>query len=277
MDAEKQIKDSKEAVAKEAQSHWTYPMAIDILLQEKYDKNSTDPNNFSYIIFIDKEGDVDWEYKGVGDRENLSASSSSVVSHAMALEGMPCGRLPDGERVAFKKMIGEALALAFEGDCKGARQTLKSAHAYYNDRTIEISRVWSAIFLLGVGAILGAMILWSGGFSWLTMHTIYRPMVFGMIGAGIAHFKRIVHAQTDGNAGWPIHVLNVSGHLICGMVFGLVGYLLFKSGLCPDVMKNLCDTKEGILVIAFASGLFESFVPSMLSKFVARPGTGEEP
>ena len=54
MDIEKQIEDSKEAVAKEAQSHWTYPMAIDLLLKEKYDKNSTDPNSFSYIIFIDK-------------------------------------------------------------------------------------------------------------------------------------------------------------------------------------------------------------------------------
>ena len=78
-----------------------------------------------------------------------------------------------------------------------ARQIMKVAHTYYNDCTIEVSRVWSTTILFAVGAVLGTQVLWLGGFSCSTMHAIYRPMMFGMIGASIAHFKRIVYTQTD--------------------------------------------------------------------------------
>jgi len=86
----KEIELNKALVAKTAQGHWDYPMSIDVLITEKYDSPSKDPNYFNYIVFIDKEGDVDWECDGGGTQKDLPQSSSSIISKAMVIEAMPC-------------------------------------------------------------------------------------------------------------------------------------------------------------------------------------------
>ena len=48
-------------------------------------------------------------------------------------------------------------------------------------------------------------------------------------------------------------------------MFGYAGVLLSFSPLCPEVLKNVGNSFEGMAIIAFASGLFETFIPTTLS------------
>jgi len=272
----KQMEENKKLVAKKAQEHWGYPMAIDVLLKEKYDEAPKDPNNYNYIVFLDKEGDVDWEYCGIGSRGNLSAESMSVISKATAVEGMPCDILSRNERIAFKKMIAEVIVLSIEEKFNDGRELLKAARLYYYDRIVVQSRIWSTIALILIGIVMSVGLLWVGHFKLSTFSRIYLPMTFGLLGAIVGHFRSVAHAYADSDAGRLLRVLNVIGHLFCGVVFGLMGVVFFKSGFCPEGMRGLCNATEGCCVIAFTAGLFESFIPSLLSKFVSRTDKSED-
>ena len=271
----KEIELNKALVAKTAQGHWDYPMSIDVLITEKYDSPSKEPNYFNYIVFIDREGDVDWECDGGGTQKDLPQFSSSIISKAMVIEGMPCAYLSRAERLAFKKMVGAAIVHAFEKDCNGAEAMLKSARAYYNDRTVETSRIWSTVSLFVGGLILCLVFLFLGGFQLETFSKIYRPMTFGAFGAFVSHFRRIAFVKTDCNYGKLVHILNASGHLFCGVVLGLLGVLFFKSGFCPNALRGVVETDIGCCVISFTAGLVETFIPSLLTKFVVHSEESE--
>lgn len=270
------IDSNKRAIADIVQSHWKYPMAMDVLIEESYTANSSDPNNFNYVVFIDEEGDIDWEYDGHGTRETISATTTKLMARAMALECLPCVGLSKKDKMTFKKMVGQAIVLAFKEKVKDSECVLSEAREYYNSRIVETSKIWSTLTLLISTTILCTILLLIGGFSINSLSKLYQPMVFGLFGSMVANFRRIIVFRNDSNAGLATHILNILGHLSCGIVLGLLGVIFFKSGFCPEAMKGMCDVKEGAIVIAFASGLFESFIPSMLSKFVARSEAVEE-
>lgn len=267
---------NKAQVSKEAQEHWNYPTAINVLIKEKYDKESTDPDNYNYIVFIDKDGVVDWEYSGKGEREMMSRETTAAISKASIVDGLPCDILSKKELIAFKTMVAEAVVMAIERDFVTSRELLRTAKSYYNDRVVVQSRIWSTIVLFIVGFLLCLGLMWLGGFEWSAVGKIYQPMVFGVLGAVIGHFRRITLSQSDSTAGCFLRILNVVGHLFCGCVLGLIGVIFFKSGFCPYSMRELCDSPTGCVVISFTGGLFEMFIPSLLSKFVAHADVGSD-
>ena len=100
-------------------------------------------------------------------------------------------------------------------------------------------------------------------------------MTFGVFGAFVSHFRRIAFVKTDCNSGKLVHILNASGHLFCGVVLGLLGVLFFKSGFCPNALRGVVEADIGCCVISFTAGLVETFIPSLLTKFVVHSEEGE--
>ena len=255
-----------------AQKNWSgEPMAIEILIREQWDREVADETKqdaCNYIVFIDIEGDLDWLYKGTGSKSEVDAKSQEVISEAMSMDGLPCSKLAEEDKVAYKKMLGEAVVLAIEGDLTGARALLKQAVSYYHDRTVERSRIWTYAFT-GVFGVAALFATYTSAKSFDTEGVIdgWAPF-FGTLGAIVASIRRAGGASTDCNGGLCVHFVNALGHLFCGIVFGLMGVLIMQSPFCPKTLFGLCDDIVGVAVIAFTAGFFETFVPTMLSKCI---------
>lgn len=265
----KEVRLYRQEIAASVKKHWKDdPIELSLLIRENWDEEIAEgkkPDSYNYVIFIDIEGDIDWLYKGYGKKESMSEKSEIVMSRAMSIEGLPCNGLDEENRECFKKMIGEAMALAIDENIKDALGLLKQAKCYYQDRIVEKSRVWSYWFTALVGLAMGTFIglgvcMFGDGIS-----CIKWSFMYGLLGAIIANIRRTNSNLTDSNAGKWLHFWNTFGHLISGIVFGYAGVLLSLSPLCPEVLKNVGNSFEGMAIIAFASGLFETFIPTTLS------------
>lgn len=129
--------------------------------------------------------------------------------------------------------------------------------------------------LFVVALVLCSAILFLGNFQLEKFSKIYRPMIFGVFGAFVSHFRRIAFFKSDCNSGKTVHILNTIGHLLCGVVLGLVGVLFFQSGFCPNALRGVVETDVGCCVVSFSAGLVETFIPSLLTKFVVHSEESE--
>jgi len=59
--------------------------------------------------------------------------------------------------------------------------------------------------------------------------------------------------------------------LLIGAILGKIGVLFCNSSLAPEFSQSFCTSVAGIRVIAFASGLFDAFIPSMISTYIITP------
>ncbi len=260
----------RQEIAASVKKHWKDdPIELSLLIRESWDEEIAEgkkPDSYNYVIFIDIEGDIDWVYKGFGKKETMSEKSEIVMSRAMVLEGLPCNGLNAEVKECFKKMIGEAMALAMDENIKDALVLLRQAKCYYQDRIVEKSRVWSYWCTTLVGLASGALVylcIWLFGCG---MNYARNPFVFGLLGAIIANVRRTNLSLTDSNAGKWLHFWNTFGHLGSGMILGYVGVILSQSSLCPEALRGIGSSLEGMAVVALASGMLETFIPTTLSK-----------
>ena len=77
--------------------------------------------------------------------------------------------------------------------------------------------------------------------------------------------------RVDSNAGECLHCAEAFVRLLIGMMLGKMGVLFFSCSIAPEFSRNICASYTGVCVIAFASGLFDAFIPAMISTYVIKP------
>lgn len=247
------------------------------LLRENLREMSSDSEHAQttneYIVFIDVAGDIDWIYCDENSKDKLSPKSSALISRAMAIEASPGRYLGSEKMLAFKKTLGYAIVSAIDKKYDDAERLMQSAQNYFADRTAEMSRIWtmmSAIILASLMALFLAFLLP----ELAVIETV--PFIMGLIGAFVAIVGKSGNQNRDANAGMLLHILDTMSRLTVGALLGWVGVLAFSCPIVPVTLEGLCDSEAGNLVIAFSGGLFEYFIPTMISRCVVTPFKTQE-
>jgi hypothetical protein len=241
-----------------------------------FDINVTD----EYIVFVDKESDLDWETTEEYDAEHTErppfdlAKCNEILNQAALLEATPCDGFSPPVKNQFKRLIGEGVACNLEHDYIGAQSALVSATQYLRARSEETSRFWylSACFGMTIPLLVLGLALWVGR---ETAAEVLRPMglwlilaaIAGGSGALLSVILRSGKLHFDSCAGKYLHYLEGGSRIWAGMLSGGLVVLAMKSDIILPVLANAPHGNAVTLMAGFAAGASERLAGSIISKF----------
>ncbi|WP_116865786.1 hypothetical protein [Pseudomonas syringae] len=225
-----------------------------------------------YIVFVDSSNTLDWKTSDEYDRANShsQAGRQKTLSQIGILECKPNSHLPDKFSLDFKRLLGEALACALEGEFDTASGILSNAEIYLKNRSEEISREW---YLTEAGKTVAAILV-MGVAIWLFRDVVKSMVgtlafqlvltaVAGAMGALLSIIMRMGGEKLDCHVGKNIHELESRYRIIAGMLSAIFVYLAFNSGLAFSFSDK---GGTGFLFVGFLSGLTERLAPSISAK-----------
>ena len=265
------IAEYRRSVEKEVQEHWKgHQIRLMELICDSWREPPADrqalSDRYNYVVFIDIEGDLDW----ICDDDHLKSEASSevftLIARIMDVEAIPCKHLGKSEWMAFKRMLGTAIVSAFEGGRNEAESLMVQAKTYIEQRIPECSRLWT-LWSATSGTILCGLV----AFYFLRNNVFVAPFMFGVLGAYVSIVRHASMRNVDSSAGKRLHVTEAVVRLLIGAILGKIGVLFCDSSLAPEFARNFCASGAGIRVVAFASGLFDAFIPAMISTYIITP------
>lgn len=266
------IAEYRALIEKEVQEHWKdHQIRLKELIWDCWQdpaavtKELASTQKFNYVVFIDIEGDLDWICNDDHIDNKVPPETYTLIASIMDVEATPCKHLGEAEWMAFKRMLGTAIVSAFEGGSDEARALMAQAKAYIEQRIPERSRLWT-LWSATFGAIGACAISY-----FLRDLTSVVPLEFGMFGAYVSIVRHASMRNVDSSAGKMLHVTEAAVRLLLGAILGKMGVLFCDSSLAPEFARSFCASGSGVRVIAFASGLFDAFIPAMISAYVIKP------
>ncbi len=264
------IAEYRKSVEKEVQQHWKdHQIRLMELICDCWREPPTDSHTlldkYNYVVFIDIEGDLDWICNDDHAENKVQPEVFTLIARIMDVEAIPCKHLGKNEWMAFKRMLGTAIVSAFEGGRDEAESLMAQAKAYIEQRIPERSRLWT-LWSATIGTIVAGVISY-----FLRDLTFVAPLIFGVFGAYVSIVRHASIRNVDSSAGKMLHVTEAVVRLLIGAILGKIGVLFCNSLLAPEFAQKICVSDAGIRVIAFASGLFDAFIPAMISTYIIAP------
>lgn len=230
----------------------------------------------SYIVYLDDDGDVDWQTTIEYDRNDAGdlIKHNAILSDEAVLECTPCQGLALQTTKHFKRLLGEALAYSFEHDYANARQMLGEAEAYIRARSEETSRRWylSASALMAFLMIALGVLIWAFRVPLTAMLDpdgiwLCLSAVAGSAGALLSVIWRSGQLKFDCSAGQRLHYLEGASRIWAGALSGVLAFLAVKSELIFAPLARGENAVAVIMLTAFAAGAAERLATSIISKF----------
>lgn len=228
-----------------------------------------------FIVFIDDEGDLDWETSREFDERNpeLDPKLNSIINDAATLETTPCEGLSKEMNLHFKRLIGEGIARGLDGDFAGGMNMLSAAETYLQSRSQETSRRWylTASSLMTLPFLLVGCIFWlcrkalifylgSGAF-WVALST-----VAGALGALLSVISRTGKLSFDCSSGKALHYLEGASRIWAGALSGVIVSLGVRTQMLLAPLSQGDKGPAVMLLAGFAAGAGERLASSIISK-----------
>jgi len=235
------------------------------------------------LSLLDKDLDVDWsttkEWDArIGDAKELG----ETLIRAAAVECIPNDHQRANVRLNFKRMIGEGVARALDGEYESAKKSLDQARAYIDARNVEKARYWQLCTACTLGVIfaLWGLVLWS-----LRDHAIqsWGDSAFFLVLAGVAGSIRAVlsmifrmgNSSPTSEAPKSLHILEAASRVLAGYFSALLASGAVQIGLILSVVAGSGQLHSVMLVVGLASGASERLAPSIIARVESR--TAERP
>jgi len=229
-----------------------------------------------YVVWIDKDGDIDWmttnEYDEHGAKDQQK--HNAILSNGAVLECAPCHGLSREAKKHFKRLVGEALSYNFEDDYQTAQQMLSEGRAYIRARSEEISRRWyvSASAVMAAIVIVLGLLIWiwrtpitaalTANFVWLSI-----AAVAGSCGALLSVIWRSGQLKFDCSAGKALHYVEGASRIWAGALSGVLVALAVKSEFILAPLTRSGNTLTVMMLAAFVAGAGERLATSIISTF----------
>ena len=261
------MEDANEELFAEIQKHWPdQKLAIGFLIAERWQAYDAEPGHvksrYDYLVFIDKDGDLDWLCNDDNSSQKLNEATTCLIAMIMDAEAYPVGKLSKADRHLFKRMLGSAIVSAFEDGHDAAMELLSEATRFLQDRVNEKSRQWTLICAACFGAAALALS------SYIKAEPARHAVQFGMFGAYFSIVRRSGRRLSDANAGFILHALEVGTRVSIGMIMGIVASALAGCDAAPGMLRSSCENPLAMRVVCFAAGLFDGLVPSLISQYI---------
>ncbi len=222
-----------------------------------------------FIVYLDKEGDVDWETTD-GHEKTLDAKAVGLVSNRVALvNALPLIYLSKDARLSLGRMLGEATARVLEHDGDAAHRMLDDAQAFALGRIRERARGWyligAALAAVAVGSLVLPMITLVGRVlpvSQVTEEKLLSGALAGTFGALVSMLLRSGSAPFNASAGKAVHYIDGVSRVLVGTFGGLlVPIAMLARVVAPDITN-----KAVIALLGIAAGFSERWVPSLIER-----------
>ena len=225
-----------------------------------------------YIVWIDDEGEVDWQTTEALDAE-IDASipvelQNSVHNLAAYVITLPVEHLNADQRRNSRIMIGSGFARLFTMDAKCAMEMMQHAEAFVKARNAEIARGWQVVSVV-VPALLAAttlLVLWYNRESGVK---IVGPLGFslclgfcgGSIGAAFSVLSRSSVISLDPSAGMKLHFVEGFSRSLAGSIGAVIAQLAVKL----SILLGLLDKgTSALFFVALVAGVSERLVPALI-------------
>jgi len=238
----------------------------------------------SFIVFLDKNIDVDWKTSDSYDEKGPQdpKKHNEVLNRAATIECIPNEHHSNSIRVNFKRMIGEGVARSLCHDYDNAERVLGKAENYINNRNIETARFWQlrSGLVLGVCFIPLAIIIWLLRSSLLIQlgETTFFALLSacsGGLGAALSLIFRIGKSQITSEAEQKLHVLEATSRIFGGAISGLLISFLVKLRILVPIFNNASNTHIAMVTAALIAGASERWIPSLIAR-IENPHIGEK-
>ena len=235
--------------------------------------------NEGYIVFIDKQLDVDWKITDELDKEQKEskAKRNEILNKAANVESIPNIQQKPLVRLNFKRMVGEGIARAFDADWDNAARIISEADKYIRERNSELARYWqlSMAIVLGVSSLFAGATMWSlrGVFVEVIGGSGYQVALgalVGMSGAVLSMILRIGRLNVSSESEKNLHYLEVCGRCLVGANSAILVALLIKAEFILPALKGTASGLPMILAACLLAGASERWAPSIVSKFEGR-------
>lgn len=229
----------------------------------------------NYIVFIDSDLNLVWISRNVQSTESIAC-----ISRIAAINSTPCNHLWKSQQLSFRKMIGEAIVAALNGNLEAAAELGQRAEKFLSDRTAECSRKWTLRFssLSLLGFIIAYYFYIRPNLGDSNGQAFYGYAFFGGIcGAYLSIVRKAGKERLDSASGWGIHLLLVLTKMVTGGGFGIISYMFLSCPtICPPLLTELGKSTMGIALLGFISGFCEYFIPNIISKQIPPSKNSEE-
>lgn len=229
-----------------------------------------------FIVFIDKELDIDWETTDGHDAaihgESL-CQLNEILNLAATIECIPNDHQRRFIRTNFKRMVGEGVARALKGDFTNAHKILERANDYITSRNIETARYWqlTTSLIAGITAAFSGILLWSFRDAAISVWGVTGTFAIlsglaGAIGATFSIVFRIGSTQITSEAAFNLHVLEALSRIVAGSISGLIFGFLIRIGVIAPFLSSSGNIDIVIIAAAILAGASERWAPSLIEQ-----------
>jgi len=240
-----------------------------------------------YLVYLDSENTVHWDYDPpVTKDEDEEVTDSDdqydpgelerIFNRAAMLETTPCSDLPFDMQRAFKRLIGEGVARAFEDQYKFSDEILDVAAGYIGARNQEAQRSW----YLTASSMMTAFFMIVGLFDWLfrtgAIAALGEPVFWlilsasaGAMGAWLSVIERAGKLRFEAGSAKSVYYQEAASRIAAGAISGFFVSGAVMSGLLLSTLTRGSNLIAFELLGAFAAGTSERLATSIITKLGA--------
>ena len=276
------------------EKRWNFDAGnIRYLIRESIDGNTLNggeelPNGKNaYIIFVDHDYDLDWEIHDNDANGNYYVDTQEpllgkVLSRISQLETIPSKQQGSDVQIQYKKMLGEALVLAFKSDYDTANKTLDDAFAYINARNAEQSRIWQivACVLVFIPLSIGSYSIFNDAIISIESYEsllnlaekmsscelAYTAFISGTMGAILSIIMQMGKLNLSSESSKLLHFLEIFCRIFAGGAMAVVAMLMVISKILLNTFADTIGIFLTVVLLGLVSGISERLVPNMLKE-----------
>jgi hypothetical protein len=256
-------------------------------LESKYVLNGNDgmkhlihhrehPVNGEFIVFIDKELDLDWECDDKFDAfidVGLMKTGLRKTLNSVAMLEPIAQNWPDDLKLSAKRLLGEAIVSALEGDSIGAETAIANAGVFLTRKSKQVSRFWtlkSCLVAGGVATVIGAAEAIArnqvAGFIGRTAFLLSLCFFAGCIGAVLFVVLKLgKQPNVDSTAERHLHYLEGIARIVGGGIAGVLVGGMVKLGLILPVFGQTGMESLAMCAAAMLAGASERFAAGIIT------------
>ena len=238
---------------------------------------STDSNNGSFKVFIDKDLDLDWncddKIAASLDVEPLKTASRKILNAVAACEPL-VQNWPDDLKLTSKRLLGEAIACAVGGNPAAGQEAFQNAEKYIKAKSLQVSRYWTlqgCLVMGGAAMVLGLLdIGWRPTVThWLGTMAYLLTLCFwaGSVGALLFFLLRFGnHSGIDSSAERQLHYFEACARIVGGGIAGVLVGSMVKLGLVLPYFNESGMLTLAMCVAAMIAGASERMAAGIVTR-----------
>lgn len=226
----------------------------------------------SFIVFIDKDGDIDWRTNGYDWSRVDLGKFNAIINRAAALETIRRDGIDSVFTDNHKRLVAEAIARALDGDLGAAQAMLNLAEEILNAKSREVARLWylTACFVTLIPFAILVVLLWMFRDVFLprlgeTPFWMLLGAASGAIGAFLSVLIRNSEIKCELSSGKRLHFAEASSRILAGAIAGGLAALAVKAGWLFEPLAKSNQGNPTLILAAFAAGYIERFTTSFIA------------